>query len=61
MLSKCQMLPKINKMLPNFRGSISDCPLIIVASMCSILSLESKVICKRNQKLEQRYQKKANV
>ena len=29
-------------MLPNFRQRISDCPLIIVASMCSILSLKSR-------------------
>ena len=35
------MLPKINKMLPNFHESISDCPSIIVASMCSIFSVES--------------------
>ena len=35
------MLPKMNKMLPNFRESSSNCPLMIVASIRSILSLQS--------------------
>ena len=32
------MLPKTNKILPSFRESSSNCPLMIVASMCSMLS-----------------------
>ena len=35
------MLPRMNKMLPTFRES-SDCSLMVVVSMHSILSLQSK-------------------
>ena len=33
-------VPKINEMLPNFRQRVSDCPLIIVASMYLISGIE---------------------
>ena len=36
------MLPKMNKMLPIFRESSSDCPLMIVVSMQSMPSLQSR-------------------
>ena len=36
------MLPRMNKMLPIFRESSSDCSLMIVTSMYSMLSLQSR-------------------
>ena len=36
------MLPKMNKMLPTFHESSSDCSLMIMASMFSMLSLQSR-------------------
>ena len=35
------MFPRMNKMCPNFHESSSDCELMIVASMHSMLSLQS--------------------
>ena len=36
------MLSKMNKMLPTVHESSSDCPLMIVASMHSMLSLQPR-------------------
>ena len=36
------MLPKMNKILRNFRESLSNCPLMIVVFMCSMLFLQSR-------------------
>ena len=50
-----------NKMLPSFCEGSSD-SLMIIASMHFILSLNQRITCtKRNQKLEQIYQIKANM
>ena len=47
------MLPRMNKMLPTFRKSSLDCSLMILASMHSMLSLQSRNnLYKKNQKLE---------
>ena len=52
----------MNKMLPTLHKSSSDCTLMIVASMHSILFCNQRIICiKRNQKLEQICQIKANM
>ena len=55
------MLSKTNKMLPNFREKISDCPLIIMASVFYPVIRNEEITCKRNQKLEQICQTKGNV
>ena len=36
------MLSRMNKMLPTFRGNSSDCSLVMVASMHSMLSLQPR-------------------
>ena len=56
------MLPKMNKMLPIFRESLSNCSLIILASMHSMLSLQPRNnLHKGNQKLEQICQMEVNI
>ncbi|KAK1117212.1 hypothetical protein K0M31_016908 [Melipona bicolor] len=37
-----QMLPRMNKILPTFRESLSDCSLMIVTYMHSMLSLQPR-------------------
>ena len=48
-----QMLSKMNKMLPTFRESSSDCPLMIVTSVHSVLSLQSRNNLQKKSKSEQ--------
>ena len=36
------MLPRMNKMLPTFRKNSSDCSLMVMASMYSMISLQSR-------------------